>query len=100
MTALPSTLLHAVRNPAVSKGVSLKVYAELHETLTIAEFRAVKAWYIADLLKVDRSAVQYALTDLVDRGYLERGDMLGNCFTFRITTPNNRSHTPPPARAA
>jgi DNA-binding IclR family transcriptional regulator len=60
------------------------VYAELHETLTIAEFRAVKAWYIADLLKVDRSAVQYALTDLVDRGYLERGDMLGNCFTFRI----------------
>lgn len=92
---IPNTLQHAVRNPSLSKGVSLKVYTELHESLNTVEFRAVKAWYLADLLHVDRSAVQYALKDLAEQGYLERGEMSGNCFTFRLTTPSvNRSPSP------
>lgn len=95
MTALPHTLRHAIHNPNVSKGVSLKVYIQLHESLNTVEFRPVKPWHVADMLHVDRSAVQYALKDLTEQGYLERGDMSGNCFTFRLTTPSRGSRPSP-----
>lgn len=95
MTVIPRTLQHAVHNPTLSKGVSLKVYVELHESLNEVDFRAVKAWYLADLLHVDRSAVQYALKDLQEQGYLERGDLSGNCFTFRLATPSNKRSPSP-----
>jgi DNA-binding IclR family transcriptional regulator len=61
----------------------------------------VKPWYIAELLHVDRSAVQRALTHLVELGYLERGDKNGNGFTFRLALPSNGSDTTAkPAAAA
>ena len=95
MTILPHTLRHATHNPETT-GVDVKVLCELHESLNGAECRAVKPWYIAEMLNVTRQAVQQSLTRLVELGYLERGDKNGNGFTFRLTLPQQRPKTPPP----
>lgn len=96
MTAIPHTLKHAIHNPVLTAGNDLKVLTELHESLNVVEFRAVKPWYIAELLKIGRSSVQEALTHLVDLGYLERGDKNGNGYTFRLSVPRNGENSPPP----
>jgi DNA-binding MarR family transcriptional regulator len=99
MTVIPQPLKHAMRNPETTC-LDVKVLSELHEILTPADFRAVKPWYIAELLHADRSSVQRALAHLSDLGYLERGDKNGNGFTFRLSLPTNGNHSPPPAVAA
>jgi Fic family protein len=99
MTIIPRTLRHATHN-AETTGIDVKVLAELHETLNVAEFRPVKPWHIAELLRADRSSVQRALTHLTELGYLERGEKNGNGFTFRLALPSNGQNHPPPAAHA
>lgn len=90
----PRTFQHAWRNPGV-RGSDLKVYAELHESLSIVEFRPVKPWHIAGMLHIDRSTVQRCITHLVQLGYLEQGNQSGNCFTFRLRLPGTISGPAP-----
>jgi hypothetical protein len=96
---LPLTLRHAARHPETT-GIDLKVLVELHESLSLGEFKAVKPWHVAEMLRADIRSVQRALIHMEELGYLERGERNGNSYTFRLTMPANGDHSPPPLMGA
>jgi DNA-binding MarR family transcriptional regulator len=73
----------------------MKVLIRLHESLDFTEFRAVRPWFVANLLCVDVSSVNRSLQHLEDFGYIERGGRSGNGnFAYRLTVPGNGPTTP------
>ncbi len=83
MSPVPLSLIEAARSGNVH-GRNLAVFVELHEWLDVTEFRAVKAWHVADRLKMSERHVYRAIRILTQFRYLEAGDRFGNCGTFRI----------------
>jgi predicted transcriptional regulator len=100
MTTLPPGLIHATRNPDMTR-VDMKVLIRLHESLSLAEFRPVRSWFVANLLQVDVSSVNRSLQHLEELGYVERGERCSNGnYGYRLTVPSNGDHSPPPMSSA
>lgn len=99
-TTLPPGLIHATRNPDTTR-VDMKVLIRLYESLTVAEFRPVRSWFVANLLQVDVRSVNRSLQHLEELGYAERGERCGSGnFSYRLRTPENGVHSPPPMSGA
>lgn len=93
---LPAGLVHATRNPDTTR-VDMKVLVRLHESLTDADFKPVRPWFVANMLGVDVSSVTRSLQHLEELGYVQRGDRVGNGnFSYRLTLPENGGYSPPP----
>lgn len=83
MTPIPPTLLAATRSGRIH-GRTLAVFVELHEWIDTEEFRTVKAWCVAERLRMSQENVYAALRTLLAEGHLETGERLGTARTFRI----------------
>jgi hypothetical protein len=95
VTVLPPGLIHASRNPDMTRS-GLKVLIRLYETLNCGEFRKVQTWFVANQLRTDESTVRRGLEQLEHLGYIVRGARDGNCFTFRLTSPEAHLQPTPP----
>jgi hypothetical protein len=99
-SALPPGLIHATRNPETTR-VDMKVLIRLHESLDCVEFKPVRSWFVANLLRVSKSQINRSLVHLEMLGYIERGEQCGNGnFSYRLTIPENGDHSPPLSSAA
>ena len=85
--SLQPGLIHATRDPATTR-VDVKVLIRLHESLNDVDFRAVRSWFVANLLGVDVSSVNRSLRHLEDLNYIERGNRGGNGnYEYRLSMP-------------
>ena len=83
MSPIPSTLLLAARSGEV-RGSYLAVFVELHEWLDADQFRPVRAWCVADRLKLSRRHVYNALVALERSGFILHGPTDGRTATFKL----------------
>lgn len=75
-----------------------RVYWLLLKTLDVNEVRHVKAWTVAETLKLNKKTVFKALELLVDRGYLIEHDRTTNNirqFTLAYSRSSIPKRTPP-----
>lgn len=96
VSALPSPLLHASRNPDLTSCTGLKVLIRLLETLNTSEFKKVQTWFVANQLHTDETTIRRAFVLLEELGYLERGERDGNGFTFRLREAESLNGPTPP----
>jgi hypothetical protein len=66
------------------RGTAREVYLWLHERLDVLDFRPIKHSAISVDLGMKEVTVSWAVTRLVERGYLARGPRDGRLTTYRL----------------
>jgi hypothetical protein len=90
---IPPALLDAGEDPEL-RGAPLAVLVWLWGQLEPHGYRAVKAEAVALTLRMKRDTVDRALRILTMHGYLEQGQKVGQCRTFRVLITRNRLAAP------
>ena len=86
-------LIEAGNDPLmVQRGSVATLYLHLVSRLDFVEFRRLRASRVATDLGVRPETVGTALKVLRDAGYLERGERVMDCFTYRLVYARSEVH--------